>query len=119
MKSVTLLKFMIITLFIMAYMGVYTFTTKNKESRINALLKQQIDILHNNYRVALSRFDTITDLTKERLFKNKIVLNILYQAKHTQDKEKRALLRKELLNLLKPEFQYLQKFGVNMMLFAF
>jgi len=110
---------MITVLFLSAYLSIYIFTTQNKDRYISALLNQQVDILCNNYNVAISHFDTITKLTRRHLFNNEIVLNLLYQAKHTQDKEKLALLRQKLYELVEPEFRYLKEYGVNIMLFSF
>jgi len=119
MKSLGSLKFIILALFVALYMSIYTYTSHNKDERIEFLLNQQINTLSNNYKVALSRFDTITELTGRNLFNNPLVLNILYQAKHAKNEQELARLRENLYEVVNPEFKSLQALGVNIMLFAF
>jgi len=105
--------------FLLIYSIIYVITTYDEKKRIEHELNQQILNLSHNYDVTSSRFSIVTRNVSYNIFNNKKILNILYQAKHTQDKIKRLSLRKELYEEMHPLFGHLKQFGVIMVLFSF
>ena len=117
--SLSLIKTTVFLFFLSLYLIIYFITTHDKENRSRQLLQQQIEHLSNNYQVVKGNFDTITTILNNSLLKNPEIVNILYQAKHTKETDKLALLRQELYKKMKPHFKNLQAFGVNIILFSF
>ena len=95
--SLNMIKILVIFFFLSLYASVYFFTTNDKETRIKQTLNQQIINLSNNYAISTNHFDTVTKTIGYNIFKNEELLSIIYEAKHTKNKQKRALLRKKEL----------------------
>jgi len=117
--SLSVIKTAVFLFFLSLYLVIYLITSNDKETRTQQLLQQQIENLSNNYQVVKESFNTITTILNNTLLHDPKVLSILQEAKHTQDKDKLALLRQELYKKMQPHFQNLQKFGVNIILFSF
>lgn len=118
-KSLALLRVIIISTFVMLVAVVYFITTNDMEIRKEEILKQQISNLENTYEVSMKRFEIIANNFTSMLINRPDVLDLLYKAKHTSDKESRALIRQELFQKIKPHFDNLKKIGVIITLFSF
>ena len=111
--SLNMIKTIVFLSFLAVYIIVYFVTTHDKENRIEQTLNQQITNLNNNYLISTNHFNTITKTIGYNIFKNEKVLSIIYEAKHTEDKIKRALLREELYKIMRPQFENIQTLGVK------
>jgi signal transduction histidine kinase len=105
--------------FIAIYAIFYTVVSQDQQKRTKILLDQQIDYLHENYKVSANYFKTISENTYDTLFSRPDVLEIFYQANHTNNQKLKAKLRKKLYDILKPHFDHLKQSGVNILLFSF
>ena len=116
--SLSIIKIIVFIFFLSLYAVIYYVTTHDKENRIDKALHQQVVNLSHNYKIATNRFYTITKILGYDIFNDQNILNTLYQAKYTEDKTRRAILRENLYKIMRPRFDHLQEFGVNIILFS-
>lgn len=117
--SLKVVKIFITLLFFVMYSAVYIITTKDKESRIELLLSQQISNLEHNYKIILNRYDTISDIIDNELFNNSSILELFYKAKHARNENDRNMYRTMLYYEIKPNFENLKSVGADIIQFIF
>ena len=117
--SFNILTALVFIFFLALYGIIYTVTTYDKELRIKQELKLQTENLSHNYSITTSRFNIITDNVTFNILNDSDILDLLYKAKHTKDTKKLSSLRLDLYKKMKPIFEHLKKFGVNIILFSF
>ena len=117
--SLRTIKILIISLFISLYFIVYLITTTYKDNYIDNIYTQQIDYLDNNYKVTTSHFHNISRNFYQTILNQPNFLKLFAQAKHANSDEKRAVLRQKMYDLLRPHYERMMQYGVNIMLFSF
>lgn len=75
-------------------------------------LSLHIEKIKTHYQVLLYEQKTTADIEYETIVNNKKVIEILTKASLTDDKNRQAVLRKELYELLNPTYAHLKKRGV-------
>ena len=118
MKSLFVVRIVIIVFFIAFYGAIYITSTKNINDRIEDAFTHQIDYLKNNYKVSTDSFKTISDNFYHTVLLREDFLKLYHQAKYAKDDEQRAQIRESMYKILQPHFQRMQKTGVNIILFS-
>ena len=117
--SLHTIKILIILLFISLYSIIYLITTTYKNDYINNIYAQQINYLDNNYKVTTSHFKNISKNFYQTVLNQPSFLKLFAQAKHADNDEQRAVIRQKTYDLLKPHYESMMQYGVNIMLFSF
>ncbi|MDQ1337525.1 MAG: hypothetical protein QG617_492, partial [Campylobacterota bacterium] len=117
-KSTFVAKLFATLLFIGIYSFIFFITTKDKESRINLLLEQQITTLKRSCNALRDRYNTISKLINHEILDNAQNLELLYNAKFATNEEK-TRYRDALYEQIKPHFHHFQEIGIETVLFAF
>ena len=106
------LKIIIFTLFIFSYGIVLLVTSQNKNTRLDLILKNHINLLKNHYKITKDYFITDAQNIQSTFLEDNYVIDILQKAQ-TATNEERAVLRKELYDFLLPLYKRLQLKGIN------
>lgn len=117
--SLGMIKLIITTLFLSLYFTIYFTTTKDKNSRLELLLNQEVINLAHGYRVTTDRYSVISQIINQELFNNSRVPELFFRAKHAKDEDERDRLRDMLYFELLPHFYTLREIGVNIIHFIF
>ncbi len=117
--SLGTIKIFITLLFLSLYLSVYIITTKDKNSRLELLLNQEVNKLSHSYKVTTDRYSVISQIINQEVFNSNRVLELFYNAKKTQDEDERDMLRTMLYFELLPHYYNLREIGVNIIHFAF
>lgn len=117
--SLGAIKFFIIIIFISLFSSVYIITTKDKNSRLELLLNQEVNKLAHSYKVTTDRYSVVSQIINQEVFNSNRVLELFYNAKNTKDEDERDMLRTMLYFELLPHFYNLREIGVNIIHFAF
>ncbi len=110
--------FVILSLILLAGI-LLVYTGKDKEKRVEYILKQSIRDLDINYRISDNHFKTISENVFYAISNDKNVLELLYQAKHASHTQEREKIRNQLYTKLEPFYRQLTKSGVNITTFSF
>lgn len=119
MKSHKKIQAVVIVFFSLVYISIYFVTTDDKNKFTQIMLEQQISNLENNYKVSKNNFATMSSNFKFSYLQKDEILSILYKAKYAKSDDERAILRKKLYERMKPYFEHLNQYGVNILLFSF
>ena len=119
MDSLFKARVVIILIFALLYSFVFFTTTQDKQERVQYILDQNIKDLDVNYRINDNYFKTISNNAFYQISTMPGVLELLYQAKHTQEPQELDRLRTKLYSKLKPLYTQLKKSGVIIILFSF
>jgi len=106
------LKIIIFTLFIFSYGIVLLVTSQNKNTRLDLILKNHINLLKNHYKITKDYFITDAQNIQSTFLEDNYVIDILQKAQ-TATNEEQAVLRKELYDFLLPLYKRLQLKGIN------
>ena len=117
--SLAIIRFIIISTFLLLAATVYFVTTSDMQKRKSSILKQQVSNLKNAYKVSQNRFEIISDSLNSTLMQREEILKLLYKAKHSQNEAKLIEIRSKLYEKIKPHFDRLKKLGVIITLFSF
>ncbi|MDQ1264724.1 MAG: Histidine kinase, partial [Campylobacterota bacterium] len=118
-KSTFVAKLFATLLFLTIYLFIFFITTKDKESRINLLLEQQITTLKHSCNALKDRYDTISKIIiNNEILGNTQNLELFYNAKFANNEEK-TRYRDALYEQIKPHFHHFQEIGIETVLFAF
>jgi len=118
-SSLRTIRNLIIIFFILLYAIVYLITTAYKDDYIKNIYTQQINYLDNNYKVTTSHFKSISQNFYETILSQPNFLKLFAKAKHASSDEERAIIRQKVYDLLRPHYERMMQYGVNIMLFSF
>lgn len=116
--SLKIVKIFTVILFLSLYLTVYFITTKDKNSRIELILNQEITNLNHNYRVITNRYNMISNIVNHEIFNKTAILELLYEAKSAKNTNELNTLRTILYYEIKPNFERLKDMGVSAIQFA-
>ena len=119
MNSLFKVRIFVIFIFFLLYSLVFFITTEDKKERVHYILDQKIKDLDVNYRISNNHFKTVSDNAFHHISSAPDILELLYQAKHTDDTKALQKVRTELYSKLKPFYKQLNKSGVIIILFSF
>ena len=114
--SLPTIKILIILLFVFLYYIIYLITTTYKDDYIKNIYTEQVNYLDNNYKVTTSHFKNISQNFYETTLSNPSFLKLFAEAKHADSDEKRAIIREKMYELLRPHYERMMQYGVNIML---
>ncbi len=119
MTSLLKIRIFVIIIFFSLSALVFISTTKDKESRVQYILNQNIKDLDINYRISNNFFKTTSENAFFHISHTPEIMELLYQAKHTRDSDELAKIRNMLYTKLHPFYTQLTKNGVIILLFSF
>ena len=117
--SLKTIKIMIIALFLSLYTIIYLITTTYKNDYIQNTYSQQIKYLDNNYKVTTNHFKNISQNFVRVVLNQPKFLELFSRAKHAKNETELSLIRNEIYVWMRPHFDRMMKYGVNIMLFSF
>lgn len=117
--SLKIVKLFTLILFLSLYLTVYFITTKDKNSRIELILNQEITNLKHNYRVITDKYNIISNIVNHEIFNKPDILELLCKAKNAKNTNELNTMRTILYYEIKPNFERLKDMGVNAIQFVF
>ncbi len=106
------LKLIILSIFIVSYGAFLYFITQDKNDRISSEYNQKIKDLEIHYALTIDNFLTDAKSIASIVQNDKKIMNIFSQAQNASV-EQRAVLRKQLYNLLLPLYLRIKQKGVH------